>query len=105
MAEIRRDQKLTQAELAQRAGTSQSGISQLEAGLRNPSYEMIVKVAAGLGVTPCYLFGADPVDLSSEEERLFRKWRALPPAARREVETFLEYLGPKAGAAGGSAAE
>lgn len=92
VAEIRRDQGLSQAELAERAGTSQSGISQLEAGLRNPSYEMIVKIAAGLGVTPCYLFGADPVDLSPDEELLFRMLRALPAEARRELGEFVEYL-------------
>lgn len=92
MAKIRRDQGLTQAELAERAGTSQSGISQLEAGLRNPSYEMIMKVAAGLGVTPCYLFGADPVDLSAEEEKFFRNLRGLPAEARRDAAEYLDYL-------------
>lgn len=95
VAEIRRDQGLTQAELAERAGTSQSGMSQLEAGLRNPSYEMIVKIAAGLRVTPCYLFASQPVDLNPEEERLFRKWRGLSTEARREVEGFVDYLGSK----------
>lgn len=40
----------TQSELARRAGTKQANISKLEAGLSNPTYEFLKKVAGALGV-------------------------------------------------------
>ena len=48
--EVRRRQGLTQAQLAQRAGTSQPVISAYEHGRRDPGYEMLRKlVEAGRG--------------------------------------------------------
>jgi ribosome-binding protein aMBF1 (putative translation factor) len=49
--QARSDQGLTQAQLAQRAGTKQSDISRLESGSYNPSLEFLGKVAHGLGKT------------------------------------------------------
>ena len=40
---------ITQAELAQRVGTSQANISKLEHGTLNPSFDMARRVAVGLG--------------------------------------------------------
>ena len=76
--EIREDQHLTQTELAARVRTSQSTISQIEAGDRNPSYRMLVKLAAALGVTVGYVLGEDTVgDLDPAEEAHFRQYRGL----------------------------
>ena len=46
---IRKDQELTQKELADRAGTRQSNISRLEQGEYNPSLKFLKKLAQGLG--------------------------------------------------------
>ncbi len=46
---LRSSLKITQAELAQRAGTSQVVIARLESGEANPQLETIEKVARGLG--------------------------------------------------------
>ena len=43
---------ITQAELAQRVGTSQANISKLEHGTLNPSFDMARRVAVGLGKRP-----------------------------------------------------
>ena len=43
------EQKLTQAELAERADTKQSNISRLESGNYNPSIEFLQKIAGALG--------------------------------------------------------
>ena len=40
---------MTQAELADIVGTKKSNISRLESGRYNPSLDLMVKVAAGLG--------------------------------------------------------
>ncbi len=46
----RNKQGITQAELAQRAGTKQSNISRLESGNYNPSLDFLSKVAECLGM-------------------------------------------------------
>ena len=46
---IRKDQELTQKELADRTGTRQSNISRLEKGEYNPSLKFLKKLAQGLG--------------------------------------------------------
>ena len=91
--EIREDQDLTQTELAVRVRTSQSTISQIEAGDRNPSYRMLVKLAAALGVTVGYVLGEDTVgDLDATEEAHFRQYRGLTDDARRQLSEYARFL-------------
>ena len=59
IGQIREDAGLTQSALARAIGSSQSAISQIEAGDRNPSYEMLRSIAEALGVTPAYLVGPE----------------------------------------------
>lgn len=46
---IRREQNMTQAELAKRVGTQKSNISRLESGNYNHSLDFLVKVSDALG--------------------------------------------------------
>ncbi len=45
----RKEQNITQAELARRAGTQKSNISRLESGNYNPSLDFLAKIAESLG--------------------------------------------------------
>lgn len=45
----RKEQNMTQAELAKRVGTQKSNISRLESGNYNPSLDFLMKVAESLG--------------------------------------------------------
>ncbi len=45
----RKEQNITQAELAKRVGTQKSNISRLESGNYNPSLDFLVKVSEALG--------------------------------------------------------
>lgn len=45
----RREQNITQEELALRVGTQKSNISRLESGTYNPSLDFLSKLAKGLG--------------------------------------------------------
>ena len=93
LQEIREDQGLTQTELAVRVRTSQSTISQIEAGDRNPSYRTLVKLAAALGVTVSYVLGEAPVgDLDPVEEAHFRQYRGLTDEARRQIREYARFL-------------
>lgn len=51
MIDARKSQNLTQKELSERTGITQADISRIEKGNRNPSLNMLKKLAAGLGMT------------------------------------------------------
>jgi transcriptional regulator with XRE-family HTH domain len=97
IAQIREQVGLTQSGLARALGTSQSAISQIEAGDRNPSYDMLRQISEALGVSTPYLVGADVEGLKPEEEVHFRQYRSLPPKAREELTEFAAYLRHKHG--------
>ncbi len=50
IVKARKEQQITQAELAARTGINQGDISRLERGTRNPSLNMLKKLASGLGM-------------------------------------------------------
>lgn len=50
MIELRKERNITQQELAERTGINQADISRLENGSRNPSLNMLKKLAAGMGM-------------------------------------------------------
>jgi len=51
LIDARKEQNLTQSELAALTGINQADISRLENGNRNPSLNMLKKLADGLGMT------------------------------------------------------
>jgi transcriptional regulator with XRE-family HTH domain len=50
--ELRKERKLSQIELAAKVGIDRSYMGFLERGERNPSLEVIAKIAEALSVTP-----------------------------------------------------
>ena len=50
---------LTQAELAERIGTTPAVLSHLETGWRGGSHERLVAIARACGVAPSAILGAD----------------------------------------------
>ena len=49
---VRRDQELSQRELAQRAGLSLNTVSLIERGRRTPGVDTLARIARALGVSP-----------------------------------------------------
>lgn len=49
MIEARKEQGITQAELAKRCGTQKSHISRMESGNYNPTLDFLIKIAKGMG--------------------------------------------------------
>lgn len=92
IAEVREQAGLTQSALARAMGISQSAVSQIESGERNPSYDMLRQVAKALDVSVAYLAGAEVERLRPEEEAHFRQYRGLTPEAREELQAFAAYL-------------
>jgi transcriptional regulator with XRE-family HTH domain len=95
LAKIREQAGFTQSSLARAVGLSQSAVSQIEAGERNPSYETIRQLAEAMNLTPAHLVGGEMEGLSEEETALFRQYRGLTEDARRELEQFAAYLRAK----------
>jgi transcriptional regulator with XRE-family HTH domain len=95
LSRLREDARLSQSGLARRVGSSQSAISQIEAGDRSPSYGMLVQLADALGVSLAYLVGAAVEQLTPEEEVHFRRYRALSEDAQRELDSYAEFLRSK----------
>ena len=95
LQEIRTDAGLTQSRLARELNTSQSAISQMERGEREPSFQMLGRLARALGVSPGHLLGRDVDELSPVEQVHFRQYRSLPDEAKEEIRNFAEYLSQK----------
>ncbi len=58
---LRSEHGLTQEDLAERAGVHRSYLAAVETGMRNPTLDVIVKIARGLGVPAARLFAGVPV--------------------------------------------
>ena len=50
MIDVRKKKNITQKQLSERTGITQADISRIENGTRNPSLEMIKRLAKGLGM-------------------------------------------------------
>lgn len=59
LQKIRDDRKLTQSDLARKAGLQPSAIAHFEAGRRKPSFANIRTLAIALDVSTDYLLGSD----------------------------------------------
>lgn len=52
IVDARISQNLTQKELSERSGINQADISKIENGTRNPSLNLLKRLADGMGMTP-----------------------------------------------------
>jgi transcriptional regulator with XRE-family HTH domain len=82
LARARREQGISQAQLAGRCGTDQAVISRIERGVVSPSLDTLWRVSAGLGMRPVLRFEA-----MSEPGKTGRR---VPKAGRATVR-----VGPK----------
>jgi transcriptional regulator with XRE-family HTH domain len=52
---LREEQEMSESELARAAGLTSGRLDAIEAGLFDPTYDVLLALAAGLGVTPAAL--------------------------------------------------
>ncbi len=86
---IRCERKITQAELAEKAGVSTGLIGQIESGKVEPSIKTLEKIAAALSLSPCFFV--------SEDEELSSILKPMNPEVREllndpKVRSALELL-------------
>ncbi|MCO1602069.1 helix-turn-helix domain-containing protein [Desulfosporosinus nitroreducens] len=65
---FRTKQKLSQAELSRRSSVSQTYISELEANRKQPTYPILKKLAAALGVSIAELIGEQSPEQREEND-------------------------------------
>jgi transcriptional regulator with XRE-family HTH domain len=85
--------KVSQSELAARAGLPPTSISHFEAGSRKPSFENLRRLAVALEVTTDFLLGlsAEP-EMSASSDPLFRHGQNLSAQDRELADEFLKLL-------------
>lgn len=72
LKELRKGQRLTQQELAERIGVAKSVVSYYESGDRYPSYDVLIRIAHIFHTTTDYLFGIErerTIDVSGLSEQ------------------------------------
>lgn len=96
--EMRKARNITQVQLAQMAGISQSSISAIEKLTNTPTTGTLKLIAAALGCTVGELLGekkeqeipTDPLRAS-----VIRDYDRLPPEAQRLVRQYIDLLGKR----------
>ena len=93
LKELRKSRRLTQAQVAAGVNCSAPTYSRYEMGTRQPSVEMLARLADFYGVSLDYLFGRTPPDssaLSDYETEMITKFRKAPESVQEDVVDFLD---------------
>lgn len=92
LKKLRKSRRLTQAQVAQGVNCSTATYSRYENGTRQPSIEMLIKLAEFFGVSMDYLFGKAPpteAALSDYEKALIKAVRTAPTSVQDDILDFL----------------
>jgi len=93
LREARERRKLSQGELANKAGFQSSAISHFETGTRKPSFDNLRRLADALNVTTDYLLGrVEHPEALTGADRLHRDIERLSAADRTLAEEIIEKL-------------
>lgn len=75
----REQQNLSMNELARRAGVAQSGLSEIEAGKRQPTFDILERIVAAFNMTLVEFFSNDEPELPSYIRELINSLQHLTP--------------------------
>ena len=92
LKELRELNNMSQRQAAEAIGCTQGNYSRYETGEREPSIELLIKMAAAFGVSVDYLIGRadeDSMVLSTFERDLIFASRAADKRAREDALTLL----------------
>lgn len=93
--ELRREKQLTQEALGKSVGVSTSMIGMYETDARQPSYEVLKKMADFFGVSTDYLLGVSDIRNPIETLAAYRTDgydEDLPAEAQEELKQYIEFL-------------
>jgi len=85
---LRKEQGLSQLELACRSGITQTTLSQIETGVSIPQSDTIKKICTGLGIEPTFLLllSLNEDDVAPEKREAYQ---ILMPAVRTLISEFI----------------
>ena len=93
LRKVRESRKLSQAELAERAGLQASAISHFETGTRKPSFANLRRLADALQVSTDYLLGrTEDMTESSSADVMFRDLGSLSQRDREVIRDLASQL-------------
>lgn len=93
LRQLRQEKKMTQTALGQAVDISPRMISFYESGNHFPRDEIILKRFADLfGVSMDYLLGHSELREEASLKRLCANYKELPPADRRTIMDFMDFL-------------
>ena len=93
LSELRKDNGLTQRDLAEILGVSENSISLYERNINTPDDELKIKIANYFNVSLDYLLGATDKQIPlNRNETQFIYAENLPSNAYKEMKTFLDYV-------------
>lgn len=75
----REQQNLSMNELARRAGVAQSGLSEIEAGKRQPTFDILERIVSAFNMTLVEFFSNDEPELPSYIRELINSLQHLTP--------------------------
>lgn len=87
---IRISAGLSQVQLAEKAGVTQSLVSKIEKGQANPTLDVIEAIAGALGTSPAVVFG-----LPELQQRAVRAIENIDPEIQQSALTVLEKMAAK----------
>lgn len=100
LKELREERNLSQLDVANAIGTSQTNIGRWEKERNEPSSGYVIKLADFFEVTTDYLLGREDdfgnisvttnPDLSEDEKKILATFRSLPPQRRKTFMFFVE---------------
>ena len=91
LTEVRESQGLSKTQLAKISGVSQSFISYIEAGKRQPTLDVIERLCKALGITVSqFLQESDDTHLPPDLFQLLENAKKLPPAERKALNEYLK---------------
>jgi len=95
LREIRCNRKLTQKQVADQIGCSPGAYSKYENGDREPSIDILNRLADFYGVSVDYLIGRDVLEhraLTTFEKELIQRLQGSPDCIQRSIVEILEIL-------------
>lgn len=95
ISHYRKLRNMTQDELSEAVGTSQTQIMRLETGLRKFTLEWAERVAVPLLCTPIDLMFGPDHDLNTDERKALSSFRALPTNERDRFLLMMESASQK----------
>lgn len=95
LKDLREENKLTQAELAQKFNITSQTISQYERGIRTPDFALLNSIADYFGVSVDYLLGR--TNIRNYEENTIAahtddRTQQLSEEGRKKLDDFIDYL-------------